>query len=62
MGQSIAATVVRSTEGGFAVRFDEGIDTRVRMIRGFYAGDYVAGFAGIRALPVGRAILARIFG
>ena len=62
MGQAISATVVRSTPHGFAVRFDEEIDTRVRMIRAFYAGDYVAGFAGIRALPVGRAIVARIFG
>jgi cellulose synthase (UDP-forming) len=62
MGQAISATVVRSTPYGFAVRFDEEIDTRVRMIRAFYAGDYVAGFAGIRALPVGRAIVARIFG
>jgi cellulose synthase (UDP-forming) len=62
MGQAISATVVRSTPGGFAVRFDEEIDTRVRMIRAFYAGDYVAGFTGIRALPVGRAIMARIFG
>ena len=62
MGQAISATVVRTTSRGFAVRFDEGIDTRVRMIRAFYAGDYVVGFAGIRALPVGRAIMARIFG
>lgn len=61
-GRTISATVVRSTPRGFAVRFDEGIDTRVHMIRAFYAGDYVAGFAGIRALPVGRAIVARIFG
>jgi hypothetical protein len=46
----------------FAVRFDEGLDTRVRMIRAFYAGDYVDAFEGVRALPVGRAIMARIFG
>ena len=32
------------------------------MIRAFYAGDYVDAFEGIRALPVGRAIMARIFG
>lgn len=62
MGQTVAATVVRSTRNGFAVRFDEELDTRVRMIRAFYAGDYVDAFKGVRALPVGRAILARIFG
>ena len=62
MGQTVAATVVRSTANGFAVRFDEGLDTRVRMIRAFYAGDYVDAFEGVRALPVGRAIVARIFG
>jgi cellulose synthase (UDP-forming) len=32
------------------------------MIRAFYAGDYVDAFRGVRALPVGKAIVARIFG
>jgi cellulose synthase (UDP-forming) len=62
MGQAVAATVVRALDDGFAVRFDESLDTRVRMIRAFYAGDYVDAFRGVRALPVGKAIVARIFG
>jgi cellulose synthase (UDP-forming) len=61
-GREVRATIVRRMEGGFAVRFDESIETRVSMIRSFYAGDYVSAFRGVRALPVGRAILARIFG
>jgi cellulose synthase (UDP-forming) len=62
MGQAIAATVVRELDDGFAVRFDESLDARVRMIRAFYAGDYADAFQGVRALPVSRAIVARIFG
>jgi cellulose synthase (UDP-forming) len=62
MGQTVSATVVRSTAHGFAVRFDEAIDARVNVIRAFYAGDYVNAFESVRALPVGRAIVTRIFG
>lgn len=62
MGQVVVATVVRATVDGFAVRFDDSIEVRVRTIRAFYAADYVESFRGIRALPVGRAIVARIFG
>ena len=62
MGQTVAAVVARSTSDGFAVRFDESLDARVRMIRAFYAGDYVDAFKGVRALPVGKAIAVRIFG
>jgi cellulose synthase (UDP-forming) len=62
MGHTVPALVARSTADGFAVRFDESLDARVRMIRAFYAGDYVDAFRGVRALPVGRAIAARIFG
>jgi cellulose synthase (UDP-forming) len=62
MGQAVIATVVRTLDDGFAVRFDESLDSRVRMIRAFYAGDYVDAFQGVRALPVGKALVARIFG
>ena len=61
-GRKVAALIVRRTWGGFAVRFDEGLDTRVNLIRAFYSGDYVSAFTGIRAAPVGKAILMRIFG
>jgi cellulose synthase (UDP-forming) len=62
MGQVMTGTVARTLNDGFAVRFDESLDARVRMVRAFYAGDYVDAFEGVRALPVGRAIVARIFG
>lgn len=58
----VSATVVRRTSNGFAVRFDESLDTRIGLIRAFYAGDYVSAFQGIRAAPVGKAIFTRIFG
>ncbi|WFU39310.1 glycosyltransferase [Bradyrhizobium sp. CB82] len=61
-GRAIAAVVVRRTPDGFAVRFEEGMDTRVHAIRAFYAGEYVRAYRGIRALPVGRALLLRLFG
>ena len=40
----------------------EGMDTRVHAIRAFYAGEYVRAFRGVRALPVGKALLMRLFG
>ena len=46
----------------FAVRFEEGMDTRVHAIRAFYAGEYVRAYSGVRALPVGKALLMRLFG
>ncbi|MCP3472045.1 glycosyltransferase [Bradyrhizobium sp. CCGUVB1N3] len=61
-GRAIAAIVVRRTVDGFAVRFEEGMDTRVHAIRAFYAGEYVRAYRGIRALPVGKALLLRLFG
>ncbi|MFK4697286.1 hypothetical protein ABIF42_002880 [Bradyrhizobium diazoefficiens] len=61
-GRSIAAIVVRRTTDGFAVRFEEGMDTRVHAIRAFYAGEYVRAYQGVRALPVGKALLMRLFG
>ena len=61
-GRSIAAIVVRRTVDGFAVRFEEGMDTRVHAIRAFYAGEYVRAYRGVRALPVGKALLMRLFG
>jgi cellulose synthase (UDP-forming) len=62
MGQTFSGIVARRLDDGFAVRFDESLDSRVRLIRAFYAGDYVDAFQGVKALPVGRAIVARIFG
>ena len=60
-GRKVAALIVRHTRDGFGVRFDEDFATRVDLIRAFYSGSYVSAFAGIRAAPVGKAILMRIF-
>jgi cellulose synthase (UDP-forming) len=61
-GCGIVATVVRRTNDGFAVRFDESVGTRVQAVRAFYAGEYVRSFRGVRATPVGKALLMRMFG
>ncbi|RXT33568.1 glycosyltransferase [Bradyrhizobium betae] len=60
--RKVAALVVRRTGDGFAIRFDETLNTRVDLVRAFYSGDYVSAFTGIRAAPVGKAIMMRIFG
>jgi cellulose synthase (UDP-forming) len=60
--RTVAALVVRRTGDGFAVRFDETLNTRVDLIRAFYSGDYVTAFTGIRTIPLGKAIMMRIFG
>ena len=58
-GRDLAALVVRRTEDGFGVRFEESATTRIDVVRKFYAGEYVSSFGGVRAVPVGKAILAR---
>jgi cellulose synthase (UDP-forming) len=60
-GQNVSATVVRRTSDGFGVRFEETIATRVRLVRAFYSGEYVRAFRGVRAAPVGKALLMRLF-
>jgi cellulose synthase (UDP-forming) len=60
-GKDVAAIVVRRTGDGFGVRFEESAATRVDVVRAFYAGEYVHAFRGVRALPVGKAIVARFF-
>ena len=60
-GRKVSARVVRRTRTGFGVRFEETAATRIDLVRAFYAGEYVRAFRGIRAAPVGKAIMARIF-
>jgi cellulose synthase (UDP-forming) len=60
-GQDVSAAVVRRTVDGFGVRFEETVATRVRVVRGFYAGEYVRAVRDVRAAPVGRALLMRLF-
>ncbi|MBR0871432.1 glycosyltransferase [Bradyrhizobium tropiciagri] len=61
-GQSVAAIVVRHTGNGFGVRFEDAVATRVNVVRAFYAGEYVSAFQAVRAAPVGKALLMRLFG
>lgn len=60
-GQDVSATVMRRTSDGFGVRFEEAVATRIRVVRAFYAGEYVHSFRGVRAAPVGKALLMRLF-
>ena len=60
-GQDVSATVMRRTSDGFGVRFEEAVATRIRVVRAFYAGEYVHAFRGVRAAPVGKALLMRLF-
>jgi cellulose synthase (UDP-forming) len=60
-GQNMSATVVRQTTDGFGVRFEENVSTRVGIVRAFYAGEYVRAFHSVRAVPVGKALLLRLF-
>ncbi|MGF6312010.1 cellulose synthase (UDP-forming) [Bradyrhizobium sp. i1.8.4] len=61
-GQNVTAMVVRRTRDGFGVRFEDAVATRVNVVRAFYAGEYVRAFHGVRAAPVGKALLMRLFG
>lgn len=60
-GQNVSAIVVRRTDDGFGVRFEETVETRVRVVRAFYAGEYARAFRDVRAAPVGKALLLRLF-
>jgi cellulose synthase (UDP-forming) len=60
-GQTIDATIVRPLPGGFAVKFDDGLNARIDMIRSFYAGDYIASIHAVEPAGVGKAVLSRIF-
>jgi hypothetical protein len=50
-----------SVPARFGVRFEENATTRIDVVRAFYAGEYVHAFRGVRAVPVGKAIVARLF-
>jgi cellulose synthase (UDP-forming) len=60
-GQNVSAIVARRTGDGFGVRFEETVATRVRVVRAFYAGEYARAFRSVRAAPVGKALLLRLF-
>lgn len=60
-GRAIRGTIVRKLADGFAIKFDEELKTRIEMIRGFYAGNYVKAFAQVATLGVTTAVVRRIF-
>lgn len=60
-GRAVRGTIVRKVADGFAIKFDEELKTRVEMIRGFYAGNYVKAFAQVATLGVTTAIVRRLF-
>nr|WP_244498272.1 glycosyltransferase [Aureimonas ureilytica] len=59
-GREVEATVVRCLGGSFAIKFSEVLESRVSMIRMFYAGRYLKPFFGVQPTRVGRAILQRV--
>ena len=60
-GRAIRGTIVRELADGFAIKFDEELKTRIEMIRGFYAGNYVKAFAQVATLGVTTAVMRRLF-
>ena len=60
-GRAVRGTIVRKLADGFAIKFDEELKTRIEMIRGFYAGNYVKAFAQVATLGVTTAIVRRLF-
>lgn len=60
-GRRIRGTIVRKLPDGFAIKFDEELGTRIEMVRGFYAGNYVKSFAQVETLGVTGAIVRRMF-
>lgn len=60
-GRDVLGTVARDLGDGYAMKFDDALQTRIAMIRGFYAGDYVHAFDRIIASNVSGAIARRIF-
>ena len=60
-GRAVRGTIVRKLADGFAIKFDEELKTRIEMIRGFYAGNYVKAFAQVATLGVTTAVVRRLF-
>jgi cellulose synthase (UDP-forming) len=61
-GHSVDAKVIRVLPNSFAIEFDGAFDSRVAMIRSFYAGNYVKAVEEVAATGVGRAVAARLLG
>ena len=59
-GVSIAATIVRIENDAFAVAFARTFETRIAMIRMFYAGRHLRPLDRIQILRVGASVLKRV--
>lgn len=60
-GHVIRGTVVRVLDDSFAVKFEEALETRVEMVRAFYAGSYFDSFGEVVSMNVTTAIVRRLF-
>jgi hypothetical protein len=56
----VMAKIVRVEASAFAVAFIHSFDTRVALIRHFYAGGYAKPLGAIKAAKVGTAVLRRL--
>ena len=56
----VAATIVRIEAEDFAIAFAHSFETRIAMIRRFYAGGYVKPLERIRILRVAAAVVRRV--
>ena len=59
-GCRVMAKIVRVEANAFAVAFAHSFDTRVALIRHFYAGGYAKPLGAIKAVKVGAAVLRRL--
>jgi hypothetical protein len=57
----VKATIARSGEGFFAVRFDDTLAVRVALVRHIYSGRAARALSHIRWVSVLRAVSARLF-
>lgn len=60
-GRVVQGMIVRNLSDSFAIRFDDELGSRIDMIRGFYAGNYVNAFEHVAATGVTTAIVRRLF-
>ncbi len=61
-GRDVPAVIVRNGTGGFAVRFDASLSTRVAVVRHFYSQNYVRAFEEVFVSGVGKAVIKRMLG
>jgi cellulose synthase (UDP-forming) len=59
-GNLLAATIVRATTGGFAVRFENSIRARMMTVRHIYSAIHERAVRRVGRAPLVRALLARL--